>query len=160
MKFIQSLAVSILLTTTLLLLLQFNVVSGQSQTTEKVEQEIKEALRLETQYFYQRDMVKWEGQWSHEPYVMKCYVTDGKYIEQLGWPIIQQSAKDYMKEHPEPEQVPTDLPEYEIKVFGNSAFVSFITHDKIRGKKRDIRLMVRENGKWKIGYMSTNYYTE
>lgn len=65
-----------------------------------------------------------------------------------------------MNEHPEPEEPPTDIPGYEIKVFGKSALVTFVVQDLVRGKKKEIRFMVKEKGKWKIGYMSTNYYTE
>ena len=144
----------------ILFFLQSNGISAQSQKTGNEEHEVKEALRLETQYFYQRDLEKWEGQWSHKPFVMKCYIRDGKYSEQLGWPVIQKSAEDYMKEHPEPEKPPTDIPDYEIEVFDKSAFVTYVIQDPTRGKKKEIRMMVKENGKWKIGYMSTNYYTE
>ncbi|MGB5820993.1 MAG: hypothetical protein WBG90_16025 [Saonia sp.] len=162
MNFSKSAVVSLLLQATILFLFfPSNVVTGQSQKADTIAHEIKEALRLETQYFYQRDITKWEGQWSHGPFVMKCYIRDGEYLEQLGWPVIRQSAKDYMKAHPEPEQAPTYIPEYEIEVFGKSAFVSYIQQPDAKGvRKREIRLMVREEGKWKIGYMSTNYFTD
>ncbi|MEK6152469.1 hypothetical protein WIW50_04390 [Flavobacteriaceae bacterium 3-367] len=161
MKSMKSSASSLLLRATLLVLfLQANGMTGQSQRQDKVENEIQEALRLETQYFYQRDISKWEGQWSHGPFVMKCYVRDGKYLEQMGWPVIQQSAKDYMKAHPKPEPVPTAMPEYKIEVFGKSALVSYIQLDPTQGRKREIRVMVKEKDQWKIAYMSTNYFTD
>ncbi|NAS13305.1 nuclear transport factor 2 family protein [Poritiphilus flavus] len=144
----------------ILLFLQANVLTAQTDPKEQAIDDIKDALRLETQYFLQRDLRAWEGQWSHEHFVMKCYIRDGKYLEQKGWPVIRQSALDYMQAHPEPEQITMEVPEYEISVFESSAFVSYIQPDPIRGKKREIRLMVRENGRWKIGYMSTNYLTD
>ncbi len=143
-----------------LLLFQSNSFTAQTAEKEQAVAEIKESLRLETQYFLQRDLAGWEGQWSHEAFVMKCYLREGKYLEQLGWPVIRQAAADYMQAHPEPEQITMEVPEYEIRVFDSSAFVSYIQLDPIRGKKREIRLMVRENGHWKIGYMSTNYVTK
>lgn len=146
--------------TLLLLLLQAGDMVGQSQEANKAENEIVEALRLETQYFYQRDIPKWEGQWSHGPYVMKCYLREGQYLEQLGWPVIRQSAMDYMKAHPEPEQPPTAIPEYEMEVFGKSALVSYVQFDPKQGRKREIRVMVKEKDQWKIAYMSTNYFTD
>lgn len=78
----------------LIFLLQVNITAGQSQTSKNEKHEVKEALRLETQYCYQRDIEKWANQWLHEPFVMKSYVRDGKYSEQLGWPVILKSAKD------------------------------------------------------------------
>ncbi|MEL6917188.1 MAG: hypothetical protein AAFO99_05600 [Bacteroidota bacterium] len=161
MKLITSTTASPLLTfVAICCFILTNSAVAQSQKTEDAVYEIKEALRLETQYFFQRNIKKWEGQWSHGAFVMKCYIREGKYLEQLGWASIRQSARDYMEKHPEPEQPPTDIPAYEIEVFGKSAFVSYMAPDTQRGKKREIRLMVREQGKWKIGYMSTNYVTE
>ncbi|MEM7380574.1 MAG: hypothetical protein AAF361_05180 [Bacteroidota bacterium] len=142
------------------LLFQVNVITGQSAEEKQAIAEIEESLRLETQYFLQRDLAGWEGQWSHEAFVMKCYIREGKYLEQLGWHVIRKSAVDYMQTYPEPEQISIEVPDYEISVFDSSAFVSYIQLDPIRGKKREIRFMVKENGRWKIGYMSTNYLTD
>lgn len=161
MKLMKPSKVVLLKSIILFLFLQPNSMMGQSQKKNIIEHEIKEALRLETQYFYKRDVAKWEGQWSHGSFVMKCYVRNGKYTEQLGWPIIQQSAKDYMKAHPKPEKAPTDIPEYEIEVFEKSAFVSYVQMDPTSGiRKREIRLLVKEEGKWRIGFMNTNYFEE
>ncbi len=157
----KSPAVSLLLIAVLpYFFLQSNGMMAQAQKRDSVAREIREALRLETQYFYQRDIANWEGQWSHGPFVMKCYLRDGKYTEQLGWPLIRRSAEDYMKAHPEPERPPTDVPEYKMEVFEKSAFVTYLQFDPKQGRKREIRLLVKENGKWRIGYMSTNYLME
>ncbi len=147
--------------TTLIFFFLYSTLSVAQAPARKSEPEaIQEALRLETHYFYQRDTAKWAGQWSHKPFVMKCYVRNGGYEEQLGWPLIKQSAMEYMKAYPTPETPPQNKPSYTITVFENSAFVTYAAKDEKGNQKREIRLMVKEDGTWKIGYMSTNYILE
>ena len=122
------------------------------------EDKIVAALQSETAYFYRRDSTAWAGQWSHDEGVMKCYVRNGTYSEQLGWDDIRAAALAYMRLHPQPEPVPTFRPDYTIRITGRGAVVTYVYDDPQRGRKREVRFLVREQGRWKIAYMSTAYY--
>jgi hypothetical protein len=121
---------------------------------------ILKALNTETTAFFNRDYDLWAAQWVHEAFIAKTYMvfSDSSQSEMLGWQAINEFAKDYMREHPEPEPVPTLLSEIDVRLYGKGAWVSFRQDDPARGLKRETRLMEKVNGQWKIAGMHTTIY--
>ncbi|MEO0468317.1 MAG: hypothetical protein AAF206_01755 [Bacteroidota bacterium] len=118
------------------------------------KQAIIETLKQETQYFCERNLAQWQAQWSHRDFVSKMYTGSTTFEEFIGWAAINQFTVDHIQQHPEPIQVPQSSPSYEMTIFQETALV-FYTKEGENGPIREVRFMVREDGKWKIGGMQT-----
>jgi len=125
-------------------------------TNADAEKLIIETLENETQYFCERNLEKWQEQWSQKPFVSKMYTGNQPFKEFEGWAAINQNTVDHIKDFPEPIRIPATKQEYTIEVFDKTAFV-FYSHIRENKLIRETRFMVKEGGKWKIARMQTIY---
>ena len=128
-----------------------------------IEQETKailETLNNETKAAFQRDYEEWQEYWVHDEDVTKTYLdfAEDTFSESISWLEIDQFAKIFFEEHPEPEPVPKLLDKINVRLYGNGAWVTYEQVDSIRGLKRETRLMEKVNGEWKIAGMQTTIY--
>lgn len=121
--------------------------------TEKL---IIETLEKETQYFCERNLKKWQEQWSHQSFVSKMYTGNQKFKEYIGWNEINKNTVDHIREFPKPIPIPDSNQDYTIKLFDKTAFV-FYSYNKENSLVRETRFMVKEGSKWKIARMQTIY---
>ncbi|MEM9718911.1 MAG: hypothetical protein AAGA10_06680 [Bacteroidota bacterium] len=133
-------------------------ISCQSSSTSHMDAKalIVETLEKETQYFCERNLSKWQEQWSQKPFVSKMYMGNTAFKEFLGWKEINQNTVDHIQEFPDPIPFPKVEQEYTIEVFGETAFV-FYAKEGEQGPIRETRFMVKEGDKWKIARMQTIY---
>ena len=127
---------------------------------EKEKQAILESLRTETEDAFNRDYRAWRTNWVHQPSVVKTYMNfeDSTFSEMVGWKEVDDFVKTYIEEHPKPVPTPEQPDNVTIQVFGTGAWVSYETFDPTFGNKRETRLMIKENGRWKIAGMHTTIY--
>lgn len=119
-------------------------------------QAIINTLDQETQYFCERNLEKWQTQWAHQPYCSKMYAGATDFEELLGWEAIRQFAVDHIAKNPEVLPLPQAPDDYEIYLLGETALVYF-TKRVGQATMRESRLMVKEDGQWKIARMQTTY---
>lgn len=134
------------------------MLSCQGNSSKKEETDTKsliiESLKKETQYFCERNLEKWQEQWSQAPFVSKMYAGTAEFEEFDSWEEINQFTVDHINENPDPIPIPQSDQEYKIYVLGKTAWVFF---NKIgeKGLVKETRFMVKENRKWKIARMQT-----
>ena len=83
---------------------------------------------------------------------------DTTFSEMNGWQEIDDFVRTYLAEHPEPAPPPAQPENIDIKLYGNGAWISYEILNEVFGKKRETRLMEKENDKWKIAGMHTTIY--
>ncbi|MEL7005991.1 MAG: hypothetical protein AAFN93_25175 [Bacteroidota bacterium] len=127
-----------------------------SDDEEKTKQQIIETLENETRYFCERNLKKWQDQWSHESFTSKMYAGEAKFEELVGWDEINQFTVRHIKENPKPLAIPQVNIEFDIHLFDNTAFV-FYAKEVDGHLVRETRFMVKENRQWKIARMQTIY---
>lgn len=127
-----------------------------SVSAQGAEALIIETLEKETQYFCERNLEKWQEQWVHKSYTSKMYAGNTEFREFNGWEAVNQNTVDHIKAHPEEIPVPVSHRDYSIELLGESALV-FYSNTNATGTVREIRLMVKEDAKWKIARMQTIY---
>ncbi len=115
---------------------------------------IIETLQQETRYFCERDLLKWEEQWSKQPFVSKMYAGNIEFKEFSGWEAIRQNTVDHISDHPDPIPVPQVDQAYTVTVFEETALVMYAKMGE-QGPIREMRFMVKEGEKWKIARMQT-----
>lgn len=132
------------------------IFSCQTSTPSKLNAEklIAATLEKETQYFCERNLSKWQEQWSHQSFVSKMYTGKKEFKEYIGWAEINQFTVDHIRDFPEPIPIPDSNQNYTIELFENTAFV-FYAKNGADGEVRETRFMVKEGGKWKIARMQT-----
>lgn len=120
------------------------------------QQEIIETLKNETRYFCERDLEKWQLQWSHQPFTSKMYAGDKAFEEFIGWKAIHQFVVDHITENPQTIPLPATNFDYDIHLLGESAWV-FYSKNVEGALIRETRFMVKEDDQWKIARMQTIY---
>ena len=130
-----------------------------SDTTVE-ERKILECLKNETHAASARDYKSWRTHWVHRPSISKTYMNfaDNTFSEMNSWKEIDDFVKTYIEEHPKPVQPPAQSENIDVKIYGNGAWVSYEIWDEVSGKKKETRLMEKENNKWKIAGMHTTIY--
>lgn len=114
-------------------------------------------LARENETFCNRDYDGWAATWVHEPFTLKTYTGPGLYSEYSGWHSIDSLAKDYFRQHPKPDALPTGQQQWQVRLMGKAAWVTFEQQDDRRGRKKEIRLLEKQGSDWKIAVMGTVY---
>jgi hypothetical protein len=138
------------------LLLSFFIYQPPTLPDQSVEGAIIETLQLETRYFCERNLKKWQEQWVQKSYTSKMYAGNTEFKEFIGWQEVNQNTLDHIKANPEKIPVPVPNQDYNIELLGKTALV-FYSNNNASGTVREIRLMIKEEGKWKIARMQTIY---
>jgi len=124
------------------------------------KKQIMECLDSETKAAFARDYALWKTHWVHRPSIAKTYMNfaDTTFSEMTSWEEIDDFVRTYIEDNPEPAPAPAQPDNIDVKVYGKGAWVSYEILDKVFGKKRETRLMEKENGQWKIAGMHTTIY--
>lgn len=135
----------------------------EQKTKENYELEknaVLEALLNETKSAFARDYEAWKANWLHGPSVSKTYMNfaDSTFTEMTSWKEIDDFVSTYIEEHSTPVPPPAQPENINVKIYGTGAWVSYEIIDEVFGKKRETRLLEKENGRWKIAGMHTTIY--
>ena len=127
---------------------------------ELEKEAILTALLTETKAAFARDYKGWKANWVHRSSISKTYMNfvDTTFFEMTGWLEIDDFVRTYLEEHPDPVPPPAQAESVDVKIYGTGAWVSYEIMDEVFGKKRETRLMEKEDGRWKIAGMHTSIY--
>jgi tetratricopeptide (TPR) repeat protein len=141
-----------------LLALTASAVLGQ--TTD--EEAIKKAVRAETETYYNSDAEGWEAVWLHDTNSTRTLVANNSYSTITGW---SNFGPDMVKAIKERKPIPIELKSdnFIIRADGNLAWVEYDQYMNLPGRdpkdrrfSREYRVLVRQNGEWKIGSQITH----
>ena len=119
----------------------------------KDEEAIKSVILAETDLFFARDFDGWAATFVQEPSATQVWNNaDGTYTFRHGWETISERIAAFMKGNPEPDKTPMWRENFDIRYYGDAAFVTF---DKYLGDRdakpiRELRVVEREGDAWKI----------
>lgn len=126
------------------------------ENSEDIKKAIEETLKKETQYFCERNLEKWQEQWSHQPFVSKMYAGEKDFEHFTTWEEINAFTVNHIAENPDVIPIPESNYDLDIHLLGETAWVFYAK--TVDGKEvRETRFMVREGDKWKIARMQTIY---
>ena len=115
---------------------------------------IQRVLVAETDYFFARNFDAWAATFVQIPNATQAWNNaDGSYTHRLGWETISARIREFMKNNPAPDTSPLTRENFNIRFYGDAAFVTF---DKYIGDRktarpiREIRVVERHAGEWKI----------
>lgn len=122
----------------------------------KSRERIIETLENETKFFCERNLEKWQVQWSHQAFTSKMYAGATEFEELIGWNEINEFTVRHIKENPESIPIPKAHFDYDVHLFDRTALV-FYYKEVNSHLIREVRFMVKEGEKWKIARMQTIY---
>jgi len=133
---------------------------SQNKTAE--EEAIKKAIRTETESFYGRDGGTWQVSWLHQVDATRTIVSNNEYYSTNDW---DKFSREVMQGFKEWKPFPIDLrsDNYIIRLGGDLAWVEYDQYvnekggdPKQRRFSREYRVMVKQNGAWKIASQITH----
>jgi hypothetical protein len=118
------------------------------------EAAIKSVVLAETDRFFARDFEGWAATFVHAAESTQVWNNaDGSYTYRQDWETISARIREFMAGNPEPDRTPMARENFQIRFYGDAAFVTF---DKYLGDRatatpiREIRVVERQGGEWKI----------
>ena len=141
--------------TRLFILLFFVMVSpflfGQNASDES----IKKVVMEETTAYFNHDTEAWQAAWVHNADASHTYITNGAYNTQKGWENFGPKVMTWLKANPK-QVVEINNDSFLIKTDGNMAWVDYrqsiksSNPDMLNGSTRECRVLLKDNGEWKI----------
>jgi hypothetical protein len=140
---------------TVLLWASAGLLITETKAQSKADEEaIKSVLLAETDLFFARDYQGWAATFVHVSNATQVWNnSDGSYTHRVGWDIISARIEAFMKSNPKPDTTPLWRENFNIRHYGDAAFVTF---DKYMGDRetakpiREIRVVERQGDAWKI----------
>jgi hypothetical protein len=124
---------------------------AQSQADREA---ITRVVMDETDRFFARDFEGWAETFVQVPAATQVWNNnDGSYTHRMGWETISARVREFMKNNPAPDRTSMARENFNIRHYGDAAFVTF---DKYLGDRqtvkpiREIRVVERQGGAWKI----------
>jgi tetratricopeptide (TPR) repeat protein len=137
-----------------------------AQATE--EKAIKKVVLSETKYFLLGDSTAWKSTWLHDSKVTHNYASSSYYTSMIGWDSVERGVIRRMVFGRQEKSVEPKYENLLIRMNGNLATVDFdqvsaASTDSSTDVTREHRILVKQNGKWKIaavsGYVSSSWAT-
>lgn len=126
------------------------------------EEAIKKVIIEETEAFWNKDFKQLSSYWVHEEYVrvVGWWETGGVTVRK-GWSVIGPRMENVIKENPEKNQQNVARENFNIRISGNMAWVTFEQYGTDTGEKAmdmpglsyETRILEKHNGHWKIAYI-------
>ena len=143
-----------------LLLVQLSITAfPQNQNSKTVEETIKQVIINETKSWAKRDYEGMKGAWIHNEHTLLTAVGSYFYSEALGWDSVVTHIKASIKNFPEPIEDDITWSDWNIQVYDNCAWATFIQTrkgvDKIPFVSRELRFLEKKNGMWRFTYLNT-----
>jgi hypothetical protein len=115
---------------------------------------ITKVVMAETDRFFARDYAGWASLFVQIPNATQAWNNaDGSYTHRLGWDTISARIREFMQNNPQPDKTPMARENFQIRNYGNAAFVTF---DKYLGDRatvkpiREVRVLEKQGNEWKI----------
>lgn len=129
------------------------------------ETAIKNVLRTETETYYKRDLQAWKSLWVQDAQVNRNFISKYGMFTNNGWDSIAALRERMFKENPKPIPIQLKNANYTIRQNGNMAWVEYdqdlfypeLDTSNGSGFSREYRVLVKQNGQWKIASQITTY---
>lgn len=137
------------------------LIDNQMQTPAAEEEAIKKVIIAETEAFWNKDFEQLSNCWVQEDYVrVMGWWQDGGVTVRKGWSVIGGRMEQLMLDHPEKNNQQVTRENFNIRVRGDMAWVTFEQYGKDTGEKAmdmpglsyETRILEKHNGTWKIAY--------
>ncbi len=143
----------------ILFLLLFSVFNIFPQNFSSEEEAIKSTIINETKSWESRDYKGMTDAWVHDEHTLQMSAGSSFYSESLGWDSIDTHIKASIKNYPEPIKDDITWSDWNIHVFDNCAWATFIQtrkgDDETPFVSREVRFLEKKNGIWKFTYLNT-----
>lgn len=142
----------------------FSGLTAHAQSAE--EEAVKKVIRTETEAWGKRDADAWQASWSQDPRASRTILMNNMLIDAMGWENFGPGMIKDIHENPEPKIKNFSNHNYNIRISGDIAWVNYdqkvISLDATPGPytvSREQRVLVKEDGQWKI-LSQTTYLPE
>lgn len=145
-------------------ILAFLALSSMVASAQSTEEEaIKEVIKAETEAYYSRNPERWQSTWLQKDKVTRTLVANNYYSNKTGWENFGPEIIQWLKENPEPVAVEIANENYVIHQDGNVATAEYDQTLTIpssdpdnQERTREHRVLVKQNGEWKIASQITH----
>jgi tetratricopeptide (TPR) repeat protein len=126
---------------------------------------IKNVLKMETESYFKRDLQTWTSLWVHDGQVNRNFISRFGLFTNNGWDSIAALRERMFKEDPKPVPIQLKNTNYTIRSNGNIAWVEYdqdlfypgLDTSNGSGVSREYRVLVKQNGQWKIASQITTF---
>jgi tetratricopeptide (TPR) repeat protein len=130
----------------------------QNQNLLEEEEAIKQVIMNETKSWEKRDYKGMADAWLHEKHVLLVYSSPYSYGEHIGWDSVDANIKENIGEYTEPFKYNFEWSDWDIRIFDNGAFVTYIQTMKMSDGNsyisREVRFLEKKKGLWKFTYLN------
>lgn len=125
------------------------------------DEALKAAVLAETMAYYNRDLAAWQNGWLRDAHVTRTLIGVGDSATQTGWENVAAMGAKEIKANPAPIRAQVAFENFTSRRDGNMAWVEYyqVTSwaDTLGppSKSRERRVLVRDNGTWKIASQIT-----
>ena len=136
--------------------------SQKFETPNSEEEAIKKVIIDETEAFWNKDFQQFSSYWVHEDYVrIVGWWEQGGVTVRKGWSVIGGRMENLMIKNPEKNHQNVTRENFNIRISGNMAWVTFEQFGTDTGEKDmdmpglsyETRILEKHNGAWKIAYI-------
>ena|SRR5687767_2279476 len=132
------------------------------ETIAAEEEAVKRVIIEETEAFWNKDFKQFSHYWVQDDYVriVGWWETGGITVRK-GWSVIGERMEKVMKENPEKNHQNVTRENFNIRISGDMAWVTFEQYGTDTGEKvmdmpglsYETRILEKHNGQWKIAYI-------
>jgi len=138
-----------------------NAAFTQNQNSSSEEETVKSVIMNETKSWAARNYDGWSNAWLHEKYISRMWSDPYTFVENLSWDSVNVGVKSEFKEYSTPLNADFSWSDWNIRIFNDCAWVSYIQTSIYEGDKehpyqnREIRFLEKKNGLWKFVYLNS-----
>jgi tetratricopeptide (TPR) repeat protein len=121
------------------------------------EEALKAVVMGETDGYYKRDYDAWKATWLTGPNSTRSIIVNSVYFHQVGWEKIEPEMLKDFKDNPKPLPVVIKCDNFLYSINGNMGWIEYdatltipTLYPKFKDFTRENRLLLKQDGKWKI----------
>ena len=131
--------------------------------TSAQDDDIKQVVIKQADAYFKKDAEAWKSMWLKDPNVSRSFVSTFAYSYAAGWDSVTTRQLREFKQNPKPDSVQIKRDSFSIRKEGKIAIADFVQSIKYLNNQppfdqyvtREHRVMVKENGQWKIANSMT-----
>ena len=136
--------------------------SSSTDTMAAEEEAVKKVIIAETEAFWDKDFQQLSNCWVQDEYVRVVgWWEHGGITVRKGWSVIGERMENVIKENPEKNRQNVARENFNVRISGNMAWVTFEQYGTDTGEKAmdmpglsyETRILEKHNGQWKIAYV-------
>jgi len=137
----------------------FTIYSVAAQKNNAEQQAIRKVIDQETKAYFENKYENWADTWVHDSTTFRMNISPTGIDKTTGWDKLNKGLKEYMQTatplNEENMSAYTNKFDYEYYISGSMATVLFKEGKTKETATDQMRLMVKQNGAWKIAGLTT-----